>query len=102
MKQPYFVRFHSARELSVRQKITIELLFAKELERGLGGAHAVVMAHRAWRDACDAAELSPQTASLAVKWPSAFDTAQRVFLNEAGERGSYFEFHLTPQNAGAC
>lgn len=98
MNEPYFVRLHGTARLPIAQRTAIELLFINELESCLGGAEAVVEAYRAWRDACecDANELSASTADLAVMWPSAFDTTQRVFLKKIGESNAHFEIHLTP------
>jgi hypothetical protein len=103
MNEPYGVSLHGMDGLPAAEKISAELRFIKELNRGLGGADAVVEAYRAWRDACecDASELSAAMASLAVKWPKAFETAQRAGLKNIGESDAHFELHLTPQSAAA-
>lgn len=101
MEKPYSVCLHGVEGVPAAEKITAEIRFIKELERGLGNTEAVVEVYRAWRDACecDASELSPQTSTLAVKWPKAFDAAQRAGLKSIGEGDGHFELRLERQNA---
>jgi hypothetical protein len=100
MSEPYGVSLHDIEDLPEAERVSAERRFIKELNRGLGGADAVVAAYRAWRDACecDASELSASVASLAVKWPKAFEAAQRAGLKNIGESEAHFELHLTPQS----
>lgn len=103
MNEPYVVSLHGVEDLPPAERISAELRFIKELDRGLGGAEAVVEVYRAWRDACecDASELSASTAGLAVKWPKAFEAARRAGLKNMGESDAHFEIHPAPQSVGA-
>lgn len=103
MNEPYVVSLHGVEGLPAAERISAELRVIKELDRGLGGVEAVVETYRAWRDACecDASELSASTASLAVKWPKAFETAQRAGLKNIGESDAHFEIHLAQQSVAA-
>ena len=78
------------------ERIAAELRFIKELERSLGTAEAVVDVYRAWCDAgeSEASELSVETSNLAVKWPKAFDAAQRLGLKNIGESDAHFEVRV--------
>lgn len=89
--------------LPAAARIAAEIRFVKELERGLGSNKAVVEVYRAWCDAAEAevSELSLETSSLAVKWPKAFNAAQRAGLKNIDEGDSHFEMHLARQAAGA-
>ena len=79
--------------------ISAEVRFIKELERSLGGEEAVVRVYRAWCEAAEAeaSELNEETSSLAVKWPMAFNTAQRAGLKNIGEGDAHVELHLVRQ-----
>jgi hypothetical protein len=101
MDKPYVVSLQGVDGLPAAERISAELRFIKELERSLGSADAVVDVYRAWRDACEceASELSPLTSSLAVKWPKAFDLAQRAGLKNIGESDAHFELRLETQSA---
>ncbi len=73
-----------------------EMRFIKELEKSLGGPNCVVATFSAWAEACesDVAELSSDIATLAVKWPCAFEAAQRAGLKNIGEDEAQFWLHL--------
>ena len=101
MDKPYSVALHGVDGLPAAERISAEVRFIKELERSFGSAEAVVEVFRAWREAseCEASELSTVISSLAVKWPKAFDTAQRAGLKNIGESDAHFELHLERQHA---
>ena len=101
MDKPYVVSLQGFDGLPAAERISAELRFIKELERSLGSADAVVDVYRAWRDACEceASELCPLTSGLAVKWPKAFDLAQRAGLKNIGESDAHFELRLETQSA---
>ena len=101
MDRPYSVALQGIYDMPSNERIAAEVRFVKELEKSLGGAEAVVAVYRAWLDAseCDASELSAETSSLAVKWPKAFDMAQRAGLKNVGEGDAHFEVHLQRQHA---
>ena len=101
MNKPYVVSLQGFDVLPSAERISAELRCSKELERSLGSADAVVDVYRGWRDACECetSELSPLTSSLAVKWPKAFDLAQRAGLKNIGESDAHFELRLETQSA---
>lgn len=95
--KPYVVSLEHVTPMPAAEKISAELRFIKELDKTLGGPDSVVATFMAWKEACDcdAAELSSDVASLAVKWPKAFESAQRAGLKNIGEGEAHFELHLT-------
>lgn len=101
MDRPYSIALQAVDGLQPAERLAAEIRFIKDLERTLGGADAVVAVYRAWQEASEseASELSPETSSLAVKWPKAFDTAQRAGLKNIGESDAHFELHLNRQPA---
>jgi hypothetical protein len=103
MNKTYSVSLQGVEALPATERIAAEIRFIKELERSLGSEDSVVEVCRAWRDAgeSEAGELSPETSSLAVKWPKAFNAAQRAGLKNIGEGDAHFELHLERQAAGA-
>lgn len=96
MDKPYVVSVETQTALPAAEKVSAEMRFIKELEKSLGGPSSVVATFTAWAEACesDAAELSSDVASLAVKWPKAFEAAQRAGLKTIGENEAHFELHL--------
>ena len=101
MDKPYSVSLQGVEGLPAAERIAAEVRFIKDLERTFGSAEAVVVVYRAWREAseCEASELSAETSSLAVKWPKAFETAQRAGLKNIGEGDAHFELQLERQPA---
>ncbi len=95
--KPYVVSLEHVTAMPAAEKISAELRFIKELDKSLGGSESVVATFMAWKEACDcdAAELSSDVASLAVKWPKAFEAAQRAGLKNIGEGEAHFELQLT-------
>lgn len=95
--KPYVVSLEHVTPMPAAEKISAEMRFIKELDKSLGGSDLVVATFMAWKEACDcdAAELSSDVASLAVKWPKAFESAQRAGLKNIGEGEAHFELHLT-------
>lgn len=103
MTMPYTVALQGVDDLPPAERIAAEMRFLKEIEKNLRSPEAVVQAWRAWHDACemDASELSHETSNLAVKWPKAFDAAQRAGLKTIGESDAHFEFRLERQSPGS-
>jgi hypothetical protein len=105
MTHPYTVALEDASELPCSNRITAEARFAAVLESKLGGPEAVATTYRAWVDASEsaAADVDQDTASLAVLWPRAYDTARQAGLREVGELpGAHFEVRLErQQHAGS-
>ncbi len=101
MDKPYSVALQGIDGMPSNERIAAEVRFIKALEKSLGSADAVVAVYRAWLDAseCDATELTAETSSLAVRWPKAFDVAQRAGLKNVGEGDAHFELHLQRQHA---
>jgi len=101
MDKAYSVALQGVDGMPETERIAAEVRFIKELEKSLGSTDAVVEVYRAWLDAseCDATELSAETSSLAVRWPKAFDVAQRAGLKNVGESDAHFELHLQRQHA---
>jgi hypothetical protein len=100
MTHPYTVALEEAPELSSSHRITAEARFPAVLERSLGGPEAVASTYRAWVNASESAatDVDQATASLAVRWPRAFDTARQAGLREVGELpGAHFEVRLQRQ-----
>lgn len=99
MQKPFSVSLQGVEDLPPAERISAEVRFIKELERNLGGEVAVVEIYRAWTEAAEAeaSELSEETSTLAVKWPKAFNAAQRAGLKNIGEGDAHFEFHLERQ-----
>lgn len=99
----YSVSLQGVEALPAAERIAAEIRFVKELERGLGTDAGIVDVYRAWCDAAEAeaSELSAGTASLAAKWPKAFNAAQRAGLKNIGEGDAHFELHLARQSADA-
>lgn len=103
MDRPYVVSLEHLTALPAAEKISAEMRFIKELDKSLGGSDSVVVTFMAWKEACecDAAELSNDVASLAVKWPKAFEAAQRAGLAKIGESDAYFELQLNASTVHA-
>ncbi len=103
MLKPYSVSLQGVEDIPQAESISAEARFTKELERSLGGEVAVVEIYRAWSEAteAEASELSEETSSLAIKWPKAFNTAQRAGLKNIGEGDAHFKLHLVRQMAPA-
>jgi hypothetical protein len=101
MNKPYSVALQGVDAMPGSERISAEVRFIKELEKSLGSAEAVVAVYSAWQEAseCDASELSAETSTLAIKWPKAFDVAQRAGLKNVGEGDAHFEIHLQRQHA---
>lgn len=99
MDKPYSVALQGVDGLPPAERIAAEVRFIKDLERSLGSADAVVAVYRAWQEASEseANQLSAETSSLAVKWPKAFDTAQRAGLKNIGDSDAHFELNLDRQ-----
>lgn len=96
MNPPYAVALCGVDGLPPAERITSELRFVNELEKSLGGSEAVVRIYRAWTDASefDSSELDNETANLAMKWPKAFELAQRAGLKSIGDEEAHFEIRL--------
>lgn len=96
MNPPYAVALCGVDGLPPAERIAAELRFVKELEKSLGGSDAVVRVYRAWGDASEseASELDNETANLAMKWPKAFELAQRAGLKSIGDEEAHFEIRL--------
>lgn len=96
MHTPYSVSLQGVEALPATERIAAEIRFVNELERGLGSEEAVAEVYRAWCDAAEAeaSERSASTSSLAVKWPKAFNAAQRAGLKNIGEGDGHFELRL--------
>jgi hypothetical protein len=105
MDHPYTVALEDATELPCSHRITAEARFAAVIESKLGGPDAVAATYRAWVNASesDARDIDHDTASLAVLWPRAFETARQAGLREVGELpGAHFEVRLErQQHAGS-
>jgi hypothetical protein len=105
MAHPYTVALEDAPELPSRNRITAEARFAAIIENKLGGPDAVVNTYRAWLAASEshASDVDQATASLAVRWPAAYDMARQAGLREVGELpGAHFEIRLErAQHAGS-
>ena len=101
MDKPYSVALQGVEGLPTAERIAAEVRFIKDLERSLGGPDTVVEVYRAWREASEseANELSAAVSLLAVKWPRAFDTAQRAGLKNIGDSDAHFELLLERQSA---
>ena len=99
MNKPYSVSLQGVEDLPAAERISAEIRFIKELERGLGSEESVVSVYRAWTEAAEAeaSELDAETSSLAVKWPKAFNAAQRAGLKNIGEGDAHFELVLVRQ-----
>ena len=99
MLKPFSVSLQGVDNLPQAERISAEVRFIKELERSLGGEEAVVRVYRAWSEAAEveASELDAETSSLAVKWPKAFNAAQRAGLKNIGEGDAHFELLLVRQ-----
>lgn len=96
MDKPYTVSLQGVEDLPAAERRLSEARFMRELERSLGEPASVLEVWRAWRDACesDPSELGAETARLAVKWPKAFDAAQRAALQTIGESDAHFELRI--------
>ena len=96
MDLPYTVTLQGFDDLPAAERIACELRFIKELEKALGGADGVVSVYGAWRDASESepGELSAATSNLAMKWPKAFESAQRSGLKNVGESDAHFELRV--------
>lgn len=103
MLKTYSVSLQGVEDLPPTERISAEVRFIKELERSLGGEDAVVDVYRAWSEASDAeaSELDKETSSLAIKWPKAFNAAQRAGLKNIGEGDAHFELLLVRQTTSA-
>lgn len=104
MSHPYSVALEDAPELPSSHRITAETRFAKVIERALGGPDAVASTYRAWVNASEAAasDVDPATASLAVLWPRAYDSARQAGFRDIGEMpGAHFEVRLERQHSAA-
>jgi len=101
MDKLYSVALHGVDGMPGNERISAEVRFIKELEKSLGSAEAVVAVYRAWQEAseCDSSALSAETSTLAIKWPKAFDVAQRAGLKNVGESDAHFELQLQRQHA---
>ena len=96
MNPPYAVALCGVDALPPAERIAAELRFVRELEKSLGGSEAVVRVYRAWGDASesDPSELDDETANMAMKWPKAFELAQRAGLKSIGDEEAHFEIRL--------
>lgn len=96
MNPPYAVALCGVDALPPAERIAAERRFVKELEKSLGSSEAVVHIFRAWTDACEseASELDNETANQAMKWPKAFEQAQRAGLKSIGDEEAHFEIRL--------
>lgn len=100
MAHPYTVALEEAPELPCSNRIAAEARFAAAIERKLGGPEAVADTYRAWVNANESAasDVDQATASLAVLWPRAYDTAREAGFREVGEMpGAHFEVRLERQ-----
>lgn len=97
MTGPYTVALVGGADIPAPARIAAEIRFAGALERALGGAEPAAAAFAAWREASesDMSELGPETASLAAKWPRAFDSARQAGMREIGDEEAHFELSLS-------
>ncbi len=96
MNPSYSATLCGVEDLPPAERIAAELRFVKELEKSLGSSEAVVRIYRARGDASESetSELDHETANLAMKWPKAFDLAQRAGLKSIGDEDAHFEVRL--------
>lgn len=100
MGHPYTVALEEASELPCPNRISAEARFAAAIERSLGGPEAVATTYRAWVNASESAasDVDQASASLAVLWPRAYDTARQAGFRDLGELpGAHFEVRLQRQ-----
>ena len=105
MSHPYSVALEDSVELPSSHRIAAETRFAKVIERALGGPDGVASTYRAWVNASEAAatDVDQATASLAVLWPRAYDSARQAGFREIGEMpGAHFEVRLERQHSAAA
>ncbi|RYX97021.1 MAG: hypothetical protein EOO28_04510 [Comamonadaceae bacterium] len=102
MDSPYTVTLQGMDDLPSAERMASEIRFIRQLEKALGGADGVLSVYGAWRDASESepGELSAATSSLAIKWPKAFDAAQRAGLKNIGESEAHFEMRVERSVAG--
>ncbi|MBC7602475.1 MAG: hypothetical protein H7255_07415 [Ramlibacter sp.] len=87
------------RDLPAAHRIAAEVRYIRELERACGGPDKVARIYQAWIEASEseANQIGGETAALAVRWPSAADTAARAGFRDLGEVGeTYFDVRLSP------
>jgi hypothetical protein len=103
MDMSYSVGLQGIDDLPPAERAVAERRFTKELEKVLGGAAAVVATYKAWKDASenDSEEVTAEAYSMAVKWPKAFQAAQRTGLQNIGDGDAHFEIRLERQHMEA-
>ncbi len=83
-------------DITDRAKRDAEERFRRTLERALGGADAVPIAHRAWQSAEDTAEgeMSAEDIALAKQWIAAATKARNDGFRDLGETEAWFDVRL--------
>ena len=83
-------------EITERARREAEERFRRTLERALGGADAVMAAHRAWQAAEDTAEteMSAENIALAKQWIAAATRARNDGFRDLGETDAWFEVRM--------
>jgi hypothetical protein len=83
MDCPYTVALRDGEALPCAERIAAECRFIIALEAALGAPDAIVATYMAWMKASESqADIEPQTATAAERWPMAYQRAC-----EAGMRG---------------
>ncbi len=101
MGQIYTVSLTGGDSVPAKERQVAEARFERELERCLGTPETVAEVYKAWYEATnnDPAEVTSATYSTAVRWPKAFNAAQRAGLQSIGDNEAHFELQLARQHA---
>ena len=101
MAQIYTVSLNGGDSVPAKERQVAEARFERELERCLGNPETVAEVYQAWHEASnnDPAEVPSATYSIAVRWPKAFNAAQRAGLQSIGDNEAHFELQLVRQHA---
>lgn len=87
MDEPYTVKVSAGQELTCRERIELEVRLARELERHLGGPHAVAGAYRA-------SLIASQVDGDAQRWADAFANAVQTVCGQAAVAGLQFRVNV--------
>ena len=106
MSTPYLVSLRDADALPTSARIKAECIFARVLERRLGGADVVATTYKAWIEASESTAdvLTADAALAATHWPSAAREAEQAALRDVGhfEGQPHFEIRLAKADAAAA